>query len=394
MIKKIVPFVLGVLIAGIVVLALLSFNGVVLVPQKTYDRYIVLEEKYDKIEDIEEDILDKFYLEITEEQIYEGMIRGMFDATDDKYTTYMNPEEFKEYGESTNGNYVGIGVLSDVSDDQIEITRVFKSSPAEAGGILPGDFILQVDDFHIDDHGYEHLIDVMLGEEDTPIKVIVSRDEEIIEFDLMRGRVEIPFVDSTIIDDYGYIMIYQFGTDVSDEFDSHLEALLDQDIKGLILDVRNNPGGLVNESTEIADELMGKGVIIYTLDNKGNRREYKSDVSKLDIPIVCLGNENSASASEILLGAIQDSDTAEVVGVQTFGKGIIQGISSLRDGSGYKITFSQYFTPSDKAIHGVGILPDYIVEYEGIIDGETPNSEIDLQLKKAIDLLDEKLLSN
>lgn len=394
MIKKIVPFVLGVLIAGIVVLALLSFNGVVLVPQKTYDRYIVLEEKYDKIEDIEEDILDKFYLEITEEQIYEGMIRGMFDATDDKYTTYMNPEEFKEYGESTNGNYVGIGVLSDVSDDQIEITRVFKSSPAEAGGILPGDFILQVDDFHIDDHGYEHLIDVMLGEEDTPIKVIVSRDEEIIEFDLMRGRVEIPFVDSTIIDDYGYIMIYQFGTDVSDEFDSHLDALLDQDIKGLILDVRNNPGGLVNESTEIADELMGKGVIIYTLDNKGNRREYKSDVSKLDIPIVCLGNENSASASEILLGAIQDSDTAEVVGVQTFGKGIIQGISSLRDGSGYKITFSQYFTPSDKAIHGVGILPDYIVEYEGIIDGETPNSEIDLQLKKAIDLLDEKLLSN
>lgn len=392
--NNIIIFFLGILVTALVGLTLLSFDEVVLVTKIKYDRLTRLEDKYEKVEDLKEDLLDKFYLELDEEDIESGMYKGMFEATGDKYTRYMTAEEFAAYNDSTNGNYVGIGVLSDVSEDEIHVTRVFTNSPAEKAGILAGDYIVEVDGEHIDEFGYERLIDIMLGEDGTDIEVIVNRNEEEVVFNLKRGKVEVPFISSEVIGDVGYIYIYQFGTDVSKEFDEHVESMTKQGVKGLIIDVRDNPGGLVTESTKIADELMGKGLIIYTLDNKDNRREYSSDRSKLDLPVVFLANENSASASEILLGAIQDSETAEIIGVQTFGKGIVQGVSSLADGSGYKITFSQYFTPSGTVIHEKGVTPDYIIEYEGIINGEEPNVLEDLQLKKALEILEKNILSN
>lgn len=392
--QAIITFIIGVISTLLIGLTLFSFDELVLITKIKYDRLSELEERYEKVEDIKEDIMDKFYLGVDEETLETGMIRGMFDATGDKYTTYMTEDEFDAYNDSTNGNYVGIGILSDVSEDQIHITRVFPKSPAEGAGILAGDYVVEVDGEHIDDVGYERLIDIMLGEEDTAIEVIIIRNDEDMVFNLKRGKVDIPFVSSTVIDNIGYLHIYQFGTDVSKEFKKHIKSLEAQDVEGIIIDVRDNPGGLVTESTKIADELMGKGLIIYTLDNKGKRREYTSDRGKLDTPIVFLANEHSASASEILLGAIKDTDTAEIIGVQTFGKGIVQGVSSLRDGSGYKITFSQYFTPSGEVIHEKGVEPDYIIEYEGIIDGEEPDTDEDLQLIKAIEVLNELILSN
>jgi len=389
----IISFVVGVLATMGIGMVLLSAEHVVLVPVVKYERLTSMDEKYKKAESIKEELLDNFYLEITEEDIETGMYRGMFEATGDKYSRYFTKEELKAYNESTSGNYVGIGVLSDVADGDIHVTRVFPNSPAEKAGLLAGDYIIEVDGETLEEHGYEHLIDVMLGEEGTEIEVIVSRDDEIITFNLKRGKVEVPFVSSAVIDDIGYIYLYQFGTDVSKEFNTHLKDLQRQDIKGLIIDVRDNPGGLVHESTEIADVLMGSGTIIYTLDNKDNKRTYKSDASKLDIPVVFLANESSASASEILLGAVQDTQIGPIVGVETFGKGIVQGITNLRDGSGYKITYSQYFTPNDNIIHEVGVTPDYIVEYEGSINGESPNLEEDTQLIKGIEVLKGLILS-
>lgn len=387
-------FLIGVLTT--ILIGLISFNAIdfALITKIKYDRLTEMEEKYGKVEKLKNDLIKKYYLDIDEDTIETGMYKGMFEATGDKYTIYMTEEELKEYNDSTNGNYVGIGILSDVSEENIEITRVFPNSPAEKAGIVRGDFVIEADGFRIDDVGYEELIDIMLGKAGTSIEIIVLRENRKIAFELKRDNVEVPSVSSDVINSIGYIYIYRFGTDTSKEFSNRLESLEKQNVEGLIIDVRDNPGGLVSESTKIADELMGKGMIVYTLDKSGRRNEYKSDRSKLDMPFIMISNENSASASEILLGAVQDSKTAEVVGVQSFGKGIVQGITNLRDGSGYKITFSQYFTPNDKNIHGIGIIPDYIVEYKGIVNGEEPNLKDDLQLLKAYEILEEKIISN
>lgn len=389
-----IPFALGVFLTLGIGMFMLSTEQVVLISNIKYERLTTLDQKYEKVEKIKQEILEDFYLEITEEELDTGMYRGIFEATGDKYSRYFTPEELKEYNDSTNGNYVGIGVLSDVREGDIHITRVFPNSPAEKAGIKAGDYIIEVDQAKLEEEGYERLIDVMLGEEGTDIEVIVIRDGEQMVFNLQRGTVEIPFVTSTIIDDVGYMHIYQFGTDVSKEFSQHLKDLMNEGITGLIVDVRDNPGGLVTESTNIADELMGKGLIIYTLDNKDTKRTYNSDASKLDLPVVFLSNENSASASEILLGAIKDAEIGPIVGETTFGKGIVQGITSLTDGSGYKMTYSQYFTPKDQVIHKVGVTPDYVVAYDGTFSIVSPNPEEDPQLNKALEVMKELILSN
>lgn len=380
-------FLLGMISTLVVGMIVTSFDGVILLSKTKYDRLLELEDTYKKVDELKEAIEKDFYLEIQEDTLLDGIYKGLFEATGDKYSVYMTKDEFEDYNNSTNGNYVGIGVLSDVSEGDIHVTRVFPNSPAEKIGILAGDYIIEVDGEKIEDVGYKALINTMLGDEGTPVEVIVIRDDERLVFNLERGKVEIPFVSSSVIEDIGYIHIYQFGTDVSNDFDDHYKKLISDGVKGIVIDVRNNPGGLVSQSTAIADDLMGEGLIIYTLDNEGNRKEYKSNKSKSKVPIVMLSNGSSASASEILLGAIQDSDSGEVIGSQSFGKGIIQSVSSLRDGSGYKLTFSQYYTPSGQEIHKIGITPDYIVEYEGIIDGEKPDIENDLQLIKAIEVL-------
>ena len=392
--KLIVPFIFGVLLTLGIGMLLISTEQVVLISSIKYDRLMTMDKKYEKVEKIKQEILDDFYLEITEDELDTGMYRGLFEATGDKYSRYFTPEELVEYNDSTNGNYVGIGVLSDVGEGDIHITRVFPNSPAEGAGILVGDFIIEVDGEKIEDVGHERLIDIMLGEDGTDIQVIVNRNDDIIVFDLKRGKVEIPFVTSAVIDNIGYLHIYQFGTDASKEFDTQVKELMKEGVDGLIIDVRDNPGGLVTESTNIADELMGKGLIIYTLDNKDNKRTYNSDSGQLDIPMVFLSNERSASASEILLGAIKDTGVGPIVGETTFGKGIVQGITNLTDGSGFKMTYSQYFTPNDQVIHKVGVTPDYIVEYDGNFSSVEPDPAEDIQLKKAMDVIQELILSN
>lgn len=388
--KSILLFLSGFLMALLVVMALVSTDQLVLVPDFRYESLKTLESNYEKVEDLKDEIVENFYLPLDEEKLYEGMVEGLFEAVGDPYTQYMNVEDFNRYKDSTKGNYVGIGILSDTSRDRIEILRVYPDSPAEEAGIMAGDEVFQVDDLTIEEDGYQALIDQMLGEEGKGVSVKVYRDAQVIEFDILRQQVKIPFVDSHLLGGTGYIYIHQFGTDTSKEFEKHLEDLLAQDIDGLIIDLRDNPGGLVVESTKIADRLLGKGLIVYTLDNQGNERTYRSKKSHVEIPLVFLANEKSASASEILLGAIKDFDRGPIVGKKTFGKGIVQSVNPVGDGSGYKITYAQYYSPLGNEIHKKGIEPDYEVDFEGRINIEVPDLENDAQLLKALELLNKK----
>lgn len=388
--KKILVFMSGFALALIVVMTLITLDGLTLLPKFRLDQLKAYEADYGKVDDLKQEILDRYYLDVDQETLDEGMIYGMFEAVGDKYTSYMNVDEFKAYNDSTRGNYVGIGILSNTAEEQIEILRVYKNSPAEKAGILAGDLVIDVDGLDIEDHGFRALIDKMLGEAGQSVLVTVKRDQAVVTFDIPRGSVKIPFVDSHIIEDMGYIYIHQFGTDTSKEFDKHLDQLLEAKVEGIVLDLRNNPGGLVTESTKIADRLLAKGLIVYTLDKDKNKKTYHSKKSQETIPMVFLANENSASASEILLAAIKDYKRGPIVGKNTFGKGIVQSVSRYSDESGYKITYSQYFSPNGLEIHKKGVAPDYEVDYEGKINIEAPNLLEDPQLKKAFDLLNEK----
>jgi carboxyl-terminal processing protease len=388
--KSILLFLSGFLIALLLVMALVSTDQLVLLPDFRYEALKTMESNYEKVEKLKNEIVENFYLPLDEETLYEGMVEGLFEAVGDPYTQYMNVDDFNRYKDSTKGKYVGIGILSDTSRERIEILRVYPNSPAEAAGILAGDEVFQVDDLTIEADGYEALINQMLGQEGDEVLVKVYRDNDIIDFDMTRQQVKIPFVDSHLLGETGYIYIHQFGTNASKEFEKHLDALMEENITGLIVDLRDNPGGLVVESTKIADQLLGKGLIVYTLDNEGNERTYRSKSSHVDLPLIFLANEKSASASEILLGAIKDQNRAAIVGNKTFGKGIVQSVNPIDDGSGYKITYAQYYSPLGNEIHKKGIEPDYKVDFEGRINIETPDLENDRQLLKALELLNKK----
>jgi len=387
--KKSMIFISGGVSALVLVIVLTALGGFSLVPFFRVERLKNMEANYGKLEVLRQEIVDNYYLDLDEDKLYEGMIYGMFDAVDDKYTSYMNPEEYKQYNDSTQGKYVGIGIQSNTSDERIQIVRVFEGSPAQKAGIQIEDEVIAVDELTIEDNGYRDLLDRMLGQEGQEVLVKVKREGEVLSFTIKRGSVKIPFVDSQVIGQTGYLVLYQFGSQVSEEFESHLKNLLKQDVNGIIIDLRDNPGGLVTECTEIADQLLPKGTIVYTLDKYGNEKTYKSKKDHTDIPLVFLANENSASASEILLAAVRDFDRAPIVGVQTFGKGIVQSVAEYGDGSGFKITYSQYFSPQGNKIHKIGVSPDYEVNFEGIKNTLAPDLTEDPQLKQAYDLLNQ-----
>lgn len=392
--KWLIPFIAGVVITVLLGSALLGTQNIVLLSSIKYDHLTQLDEKYSKIDKLRAAIEEKFYIPIDDDTLELGMIRGLFEATEDKYSRYFTEEEYANYKDATKGKYYGIGVSNYLKNDEVEIVRVFENSPAETVGIQVGDKVVEVDGLNIVDHTTSELIDAMLGDEGTTVKVTVDRQGEELSFDIVRGEISIPFVTYKVIEDIGYVHIYQFGTNVSKSFKEALEALNKEDVKGLIIDVRDNPGGLVYECVKIADEIMDSGLIVYTLDRNEKKKTYKSDAGHIKLPIVFLGNERSASASEILLGAVKDAEVGPIIGTQTFGKGIVQSVNNLSDGTGYKLTYSQYYTPNGIALHKVGVKPDYEVEYDGRIDVENPNLENDEQLKKAIEVLNEKILLN
>ncbi len=348
------------------------------------------------ISDIEnyQTVIDKYYIgDIDENKLREGAIRGYIEALGDPYTEYISKEEMDEYLEETMGNYVGIGIymMADEKTDTIKVLLPIPGSPAEAAGLQAGDIITAVDGKKYSSDELTDMSNNIKGGEGTEVTLDILRGEETLQFKIKRANVKLNPVQSKVLDsNIGYIKFISFDELTADDFKQKYEELKAQNIKSLIIDLRNNGGGLVDEATKIADYILEKdAVILYEVDKNGNEVAKKSEKDPIiDVPIIILTNENTASSSEILAGALKDLGKAKIVGTKTFGKGIIQEILSLKNGDGIKITTQEYLTPNHNKINEIGIEPDENVELSSDLEDEIDiPEEKDTQLQKAIEML-------
>ena len=341
-------------------------------------------------------LLKQNYLfDFDDEQIYEGSLKGMFANLGDPYTSYYTKDEFSKLMETLDGRYQGIGLSVQASKEgYIKAVSVFDKSPAKEAGIEPGDYITKINGETYGADQLEEAVAEIKGEPGTTVKLTVLRTEEgksnSKEFDteVKRDDVVVDTVDDEVIDidnkKIGYIHIKAFDDVTWDDFSESFNRLKSENIDGLVLDVRNNPGGALDVVINIADNFLDEGVIVSTKDKNGNEVTENSDAEADDIPLVILQNENSASASEILAGALKDRGRAKVVGTQSFGKGVVQKLFTLDNGAGAKITISEYFTPNGTKINEVGVTPDIEVEANEDLDLNKQDFKNDTQFVKAL----------
>lgn len=326
---------------------------------------------------------ENFLFDYEEKDLYDGSLKGMFANLGDPYTQYYTKEEFSKLMESIDGRYKGIGVLVQASKEGlIKVVQVFDDSPAKEAGMKAGDYITKVEGKEFTADQMEEAVALMKGDEDTTVNITIKRisddkpEGEDIDLAVDRRDVRVDTVDESIKEvdgkKIGYIHIKSFDDVTKEDFDKSYKKLKDGGIEGLVLDLRNNPGGSLDVCLDIADKFLDEGTIVTTKDKKGNVVTEESDAEKDDIPMTVLVNENSASASEILSGALKDRKRAKVIGQKTFGKGIVQKLFPLNDGSGAKITISEYHTPSGAKINKVGVSPDI----------EATNDNTDLEIKE------------
>ena len=330
-----------------------------------------------------ESIINKYYVNDYDEQLMEEMMyKGMIASLKDPYSYYMSEKELKEFLDDTEGNYVGIGIMVNLTEDEkIHINKVFDGSPAQDSGLKEGDKIMKVEDKEVNLENYQEVVSDIKGEEGTKVKLNIYREKENKTFnvEVLRKSLDVPTVEYKLLDDnIGYISISQFDRVTYDQFKKAYDAL--NGSNGLIIDLRDNPGGLLTTVNKITDMLVPEGTITYIEDKQGNRDYHKSDANYYNKPLVILVNKNSASASEVLSGAVKDFGVGKLVGETTYGKGVVQNMYQLADGSGVKITMAKYYTPSGVCIQGTGIEPDYKVT-------NPENSDTDLQLEKGIEVI-------
>ncbi len=346
-----------------------------------------------KLMTLKKEIDAEYFKEVEDEVLMEGAITGMFESLEDPYSAYFTPEEFDYFMEIASGVYEGIGVV--VTEDENKGTYVIapqKGTPADLAGIRSGDRIIKVDGEDISVAGVDEVVSRVKGPAETTVDVTISRGEDVLEFNLVRASIVAQTVESRVIDGQGYLQISEFSNSTAEDFNKQLDGLLDQGISGLVLDLRSNPGGGVQEAVDVADRLLGETLVVYTEDKNGNRMDYKSDgEDQLNLPLVVLIDGATASSSEILAGAIQDSGAGSLVGVTTFGKGVVQEIKGLSGVGGFKITMAEYFTPKGRNIHEVGLQPDVIIEATDYMYNNAFTDEEDVQLQKGLDVLGTKI---
>ena len=339
-------------------------------------------------------IIDKYYLgEIDEEKLKEGAIAGYIEGLGDEYTEYISKEDMEDYMADTTGNFVGVGIymVEDTEANKIMVLAPIKGSPAEKAGIQPGDYIISVDGVTYTGEQMTEASNNIKGEEGSKVKIQILRDDETLEFELTRENIKVNPVEGEVLENnIGYIEFSSFDDGTAEEFKTKFQELEAQGIKSLIIDLRNNGGGIVDEALEIANYILEKdSVILYEVDKDNNETVEKTiDDPIINMPIVVLTNENTASSSEILAGALKDHKKATIVGEKTYGKGVIQQLLTLPDGSGLKITSEKYLTPNRTEINKVGIEPDEKVELpESITNVLNVEKNDDTQLQKAIEIL-------
>lgn len=334
----------------------ITLGNKVIISKDLYESYA----KYNKLLGLEEMIQGDYYQEVSEDNLVDGALKGLFEGLNDPYSQYYTSDEFQSLKEQTSGSFVGIGVYIGVNpqDNKLTIISPIEGSPASKAGIKSGDIVLKVDGESVDSKKIDEVIKNIKGKENTKVNLTVQRSEEELSFDITRETIVTKSVSNEVMDDnIGYLRITSFDENTYKEFKENLSELQSKEVKGLVIDLRDNPGGLLDVCVDIADDLIGKGTIVYTKDNTGNKEYYKSDDKEIDMPIAVLINGGSASASEILTAALVDNEKAIAIGETSFGKGLVQSVKGLKDGTGYKLTTAQYFTPNGDYINGKGITP-------------------------------------
>ena len=342
-----------------------------------------------------EEIINVYYYQddVSMEDLENGVYRGLLDAVGDPYTVYYTPEEIKELMEQTQGIYYGIGcyVGLDETTNYTKVVKAIPGTPAEEAGLRPDDIIYEVDGVSTYNKDLNSVVALIKGEEGSKVTLTIIRqgESDYLYIDVERRKVKSPTVEHEMLEDgMAYIQITEFDSVTVDQFADALATVKESDMEGLIIDLRANPGGSLDAVVDIAEMLLPEGLIVYTEDKHGNRQEYACDGTReFKYPLVLLVDGNSASASEILAGAVQDYGIGTLVGTTTFGKGIVQQVVNLSDGSAVKITVSSYYTPSGKNIQGTGIEPDVECEFDG--EAYYGEEQFDNQLDKAKQVLAE-----
>lgn len=363
---------IGCLIAAFIVGAVISGAVVSIASPVGYD-------KYAKLEELDKYIEESYYMDADDSEMLEGACKGLIAGLGDPYSAYMTAQEYESFEASALGEYSGVGIVFAADEDNNYIVvEVVKDSPAEEAGIEPGDYLISVDGKTYDD--MELMAADIRGKAGTEVKIGYITDGKKKEAVITREQIVQHSVEYKMLDEKtGYISISSFIESTYDDFKRALDDIEGKKAENLVLDLRNNGGGLVDSSVKIADEFLDKGVVVYVEDKNGKRQEYSSEDGKTNLKVVVLVNENSASASEILAAALQDNNIT-IVGQKTFGKGVIQSTAKLSDGSALKLTVMQYYSPKGNKIHKAGVTPDYKVKNDD-------DSEIDKQLEKALSLL-------
>lgn len=366
-------------------------KGVVLVQQSKSSSE--LENKLSQFKSL----IDKYFLgDVDEEKLEESAIKGYIEALDDKYTEYISKEDMKDYKAEILGNFVGVGIYmtKDENANRIAVLSPIKDSPAEKAGILPGDLIIKVDDVEYTADDMSVAANKIKGEEGSNVKIEILRNGESLTFNMKREKIKTnPVTAKKLDNNIGYISFSSFDEGTAEDFEQKFKELSSQNITSLIIDLRNNGGGIVDEAIEIANCIADKdSTLLITVDKNKNEEITKSTKDPIiKMPIVILVNENTASASEILSGALKDLNKATIVGKKTYGKGVIQQFLTLSDGSGLKITSNEYFTPNRTTINKVGIEPNEVVELpENVKNVLSVEQKDDTQLQKAIEILKNK----
>ena len=339
-------------------------------------------------------LIDKYFLgEVDEEKLKEGAIKGYIEGLDDPYTEYISKEDMEDYLTDATGNFVGIGIymVQDTETNKIMVLAPIKGSPAEKAGILPGDLIVSVDGVTYTAEEMTVASSKIKGEVGTAVKIEVLRGNETLNFELTRENIKVnPVEGKKLENNIGYIEFSSFDDGTAEEFKTKFEELQEQGIKSLIIDLRNNGGGIVDEALKIADYILEKDdVILYEVDkNEKETVEKSKNDPIINMPIIILTNENTASSSEILAGALKDYGKAKIVGTKTYGKGVIQQLLTLPDGSGLKITSEEYLTPDKTKINEIGIEPNEEVKLpDSVKNVLTVEEKDDTQLQKAIEMV-------
>lgn len=350
--------------------------------------------EFKKLAAIYSKLKETYYQDIDPALAEEGAINGLLYSLGDPYSYYMNEDEYDDFTSETMGNFFGIGVYlnNNVELNKIEVISAVKDSPAAAADIRTGDYVLSVNGVEYSGSEMQEAVKNIKGEEGTEVVLIIQRGEEKITKTLKRKQINVYQLESEILEgNIGYINIKLFDSDVSKDFAKIYKEMEKKKVNGVIIDVRNNPGGVLQEVVDIADLLLPEGIIVYTIDKSGERTDFISNAESTNLPMVVLINEGSASASEILAGALSNHGKATLVGKKTYGKGLVQTLLSMGDKTAIKVTTSEYFTPNGDKINKIGIQPDVEVDLPKDLENQLHIDKAkDTQLKKAIEIMKKK----